>query len=234
VAELVPLSLAARLTTSHLTFLHRNLSTLKCQFTKCHSDVGGAIDANLINTTLIDTVFNANHARVGGAVRILRSRYLYMLRVLVFNNSAQYDGGFALDTEFEGNFSVVERVNITLNSAAKWTGGMRLDHAGGIMKDSWFDGNTATVCGGFFDFTWEPTRRDTTHCVFKNNSAVSRGGAYCAFHILHRSDFRRCMFVQNYCKLSAYSISVESIGSDCGVWDCYFDGKRDQQVRMRF
>jgi hypothetical protein len=212
----------------------RNVTVIGCEFESCQADTGGAIGGSHINMTFIDTAFVKNSARIGGAVHVLNADYVFLLRVLVQNNTAEYDGGFAADTDLEGNFSMVDLINISLNSASKWTGGFRFDHAGGMMKNSYFEGNSAAVCGAFFDFTWAPTNRNTSFCVFKNNSAIARGGAYTCFHILHKSRFADCIFIQNFCNMSAYAISIESIDSRVSLERCIFDGPRDQQVRMRF
>jgi hypothetical protein len=219
---------------SHTHLDWRNVTVTGCLFERCQAETGGAISASHINMTITETSFISNTARIGGAVHALSSQFVYLVRLLVLNNTAAYDGGMAVDSEKGGNCSLVELVNVSANIATKWTGGMRLDHAGGLMRSCWFDGNRAAVCGGFFDFTWSPTDRNTSFCGFWNNTSISRGGAFTAFHILHKSRFSTCLFAHNFCNMSAYAISIESVDADVTLESCAFDGGRDQQVRMKF
>jgi hypothetical protein len=87
--------------------------------------------------------------------------FISLVLLLVLNNSADYDGGIVADSDHGGNYSVVKLVNSSANSAVKWTSEPRLNHAGGLMPSSWFDGAGAAVCGGSFNFTWSPTNRCT-------------------------------------------------------------------------
>jgi hypothetical protein len=211
-----------------------NVTLFDCFFEKCKGDKGGGFFSSYSNVTIFDTIFQNNQARIGGGAHILNSDVIYVRRMIVNRNNAEYDGGFCADTEYEGNASDVNTVNVTFNRAEKWTGGFRIDHAGGNLTFCYFEGNSAVVCGGFFDFAWGPSVREVSYCVFKNNSSVSRGGAYTAFHILHLSQFSEVVFVQNFCNLSADSISVESIEAVVDVKGCTFDGPEEKEVAMRF
>jgi hypothetical protein len=212
----------------------RNVTIANCRFTKCHGDKGGGFFGWYSNVTIFDSVFEENTARIGGGAHILNSDFIHISRLLVARNRAEYDGGLCTDTEFEGNFSDVDTINITFNRAEKWTGGFRMDHAGGNLTRCYFEGNSAVVCGAFFDFTWSPSERNIRYCVFKNNTSISRGGAYTAFHILQIAHFADDIFLHNFCNLSAYSISVESIDEVVTVTRCVFDGPQDREVAMRF
>jgi hypothetical protein len=226
--------LQSRTIRQNTEYYERNVTIEKCHFLKCTGDKGGGFSSWRANVTIFDTVFEENKARVAGAAHILNSDYLFISRMLVTRNTAEYSGGFAGDTDLEGNFSDIDTINITFNHAEKWTGGFRMDHSGGNLVRGYFEGNSAAVCGAFFDFTWAPARRHITQCVFKNNTSVARGGAYTAFHILHGSLFTNDVFVQNRCERSAYSISVESIDATVEVRDCTFDGPENEQISLRF
>jgi hypothetical protein len=203
-------------------------------FADCRGQMGGAIDGHRINTTIIGSVFLSNSAENGGAVRILLSDCIQLVRVLFLNNSAEYCGGFHGDGALHRNQSYVELVNSSCNSATKWIGAMRIDHLGGKMVDSCFAGNSAAVCGAFFEYVWRPATRLELHCVYRNNSAYSRGGAVTIFHIKHQSEFERCLFFQNRCDVSPHSISIESLDAVVRVGDCWFEGEQQDEVRLRF
>jgi hypothetical protein len=219
---------------NHRTFTEVNLTVSLSQFFHCQSDIGGAIDAQDLNTTIADSVFSGNSARIGGAVRILKAEFIFLLRVIFVKNTAEYCAGFHSDTYIHGNNSLVDLVNASFNYATRWVGAMRIDHAGGSLKNSCFEGNSARVCGAFFEYTWTPAKRFFSHCIFKNNSAYSRGGAVTIFHCQHNGEFSHCLFFLNRCNLSADSISIESIFAIVDIFRCVFENSREQEVKMRF
>jgi hypothetical protein len=125
-------------------------------------------------------------------------------------------------------------VNFTNNHADEWTGALRVDHGAGPMSDCVFHNNTASVCAAFFDFAWKPSKRILSFVLFSHNSAQTRAGGFCAFHIMHLSRFESCIFVKNKCKVHANSIYIESSNAIVELKSCTFDGPRDKEIERRF
>ena len=205
-----------------------------CIFLNCISEKGAAVCGTMINFTVSDSKFLNNYAKVGGCILLNKTIFVSYERILFFNNSAEYSATSHTDSQHEANTSYLNLVNISNNFASKWTGGLRIDRAGGIMKNSIFSNNKALVCGGFFDFSWKTSHRTVLYCSFFNNSAKSRGGAYTCSHIMQKTNFTQCLFYHNFCELNAHSISLETIDQIINIFECYFDGIKEKQVSMRY
>jgi hypothetical protein len=67
----------------------------------------------------------------------LSSGFICLVRLLVLNSSAYSDGRIAVDSEHGGNSSFV---NVSANSVAEYTRGLRFDHVSGLL-----DRNRATA-----------------------------------------------------------------------------------------
>lgn len=205
-----------------------------CTFMKCQSVRGGAIAGTQINFTVTDCVFSGNRAKVGGAVLVNRTTFVYYERILFFNNSAEYSASSHTDSHSESNNSYLNLVNVSYNHADKWTGGLRIDRAGGNMTNCCFVFNNAVAAGGFFDFSWNPSRRNVFFCLFMNNTARSRGAAYTCSHIMECTRIENCVFIRNFCEMQVHSISVETIDQNITVSTCLFDGPKEKHIAMRY
>jgi hypothetical protein len=210
------------------------VNILKCTFMMCVSDAGGAISSHTSDIVIRQTIFKHNHARIGGAVHHLFSKSFSYFGNTFLLNRADYNGAGSLDVADGVQTSVFETTNLTLNLARLWSGGWRVDRVGGQVTDSVFDSNSGSVNGAFFDFSWKPAHRSITYCVFKNNSAQARGGAFCAFHLQHNSKWEKIAFVANRCAEGPKSISIESVDTTIWLEDVYFDGKEEEELGMRF
>jgi hypothetical protein len=120
---------------SHTIHIHglfdlRDLPVVGCLFERCHGDKEGVISGLHVNLTVADTSFISNSARIASTLHVLRLGFISFVRLLVLDNSADYDGEIAADSEHGGNYPLVEPVNVCANSAAKWTDGLSLDHPG--------------------------------------------------------------------------------------------------------
>lgn len=216
-----------------LTHSCGNVTVARCSFRHCNASNGGGIYSNNCNVYISDSVFYSNQAEIGGGAHILRCHEFNLTRVLVYNNTASYDGGLVIDIDHKKGYFHIQEANFTKNQAKLWTGALRVDRSGGTTKDCYFDTNSALVCGGYFDFSWNPAVRTLNNCVFKNNTSVARGGAYTAYHIQHRSQFDACWFCFNYCSRDAYSISIENVDSECNVTNCMFSEAENYEIRMK-
>ena len=210
------------------------LDVQKCTFTNCVSNRGGAILATRTNFKVSDSSFISCSANVGGAVLANLSTFIKYTKVLFFNNTANYSAATHTDSSLEKEISEVKLVNTTRNHATYWSGGMRIDRAGGKLEECYFESNSALASGAFFDFAYRNTVRHVSLCFFYNNSAEVRGGAFTCFHIMHNSTFNNCIFVKNYCKEQAHSISLETVDQRVTISNCFFDGPQEEQVSMRF
>ena len=125
-------------------------------------------------------------------------------------------------------------VNVSMNEASMWTGGLRIDRAGGLLKNFVFSDNKALVCGGFFDYTWFPQNRTCSFCIWRNNSAITRGGGVTHFHIRQVSTYINCIFIGNHCEKHPNSISVQSYETHITLSQCWFSGEKDKEIGMNF
>ena len=206
----------------------------KCTFTNCIADRGGAILATRTNFMVSNSSFISCIADVGGAILANLSTSIKYDKILFFNNTANYSAASHTDSNLIEEVSNVKLVNTTRNHAIYWSGGLRIDRAGGKLEECYFESNNALASGAFFDFAYRDTIRHVSLCFFYNNSAEVRGGAFTCFHIMHNSTFNNCIFVKNYCKEQAHSISLETVDQRVTISNCFFDGPQKEQVSMRY
>jgi hypothetical protein len=218
----------------HLGLLHGIINIQSCTILFCTADTGGGICSHDCAVHIRLSLFKFNHARIAGALYHGRSRHFSSYGNTLFSNRADYDGAGTLDVAVEGESADLNATNFTLNVARLWSGAWRVDGVGGRLSHSVFDSNSGSVNGAFFDFSWKPALREVSHCLFRNNSAQARGGAFCAFHLQHRSKFERVAFVGNRCAQGPKSISIESVDAIIWLADVYFDGKEKEELGMRF
>lgn len=215
-----------------------DVTVKRCVFERCNTKKkGGGIIAEHCDSIIItDSYFIQNRARYSGAAFFQDTGLIEISRIIVFGNSAGYIGGVYCDGKAENQtpFCSISNSNYSFNHASKWTGALRIDHGGGSVQSCLFHSNTAESCGAFFDFAWEPSQRHIHSSYFLNNSAHARGGAFCAFHILHRSTFESCSFYNNQCDTSASSIHIESTDSEVTIFSCVFDKDKQTELKMRF
>jgi len=220
---------------SRQEYIDNKYTITKCSFINCKSlTEGGGIESNKATFVITDTVFVGNSASVGGAAHILRCWTSIFKRLVIFLNTAQYAGGVHYDSLNEQNTTDFSFMNVSYNNAEKWGGGFRIDHGGGNITDSVFSHNTARVSSGYFDYAWKPTHKILDRNLFFNNSALSRGAAITVFHIKGSADIFNSYFIQNQCKMSAKSISMENVDGYINIQDCVFDGSKDAEVSSRF
>ena len=212
----------------------QNLKVDHCQFTYCVADRGSCILGTELRIEILHSAFSHNTANVGGAVLCNLSQYITYDKVLFFNNSAKYSAASHTDSSQERDVSSLTFVNTTMNKAELWTGGLRVDRAGGKLANCVFDSNHAFASGAFFDFSYRTTLRVVTYNFYHNNSAQVRSGAFTCFHVMHNSTFDNCIFILNRCEEQAHSISLESVDQRVTIGNCYFDGPLKEQVSMRF
>jgi hypothetical protein len=230
-----PLAFFAREFNLGPVIVHSRLIIIEqCIFTHCTSDTGGAIATDFSDVKVQRSNFRLNQARIGGAAYHKRSVAIVYVGNVFLSNLAEYDGAASLDCEKNQSTIDVQAANWTSNHARLWSGGLRIDALGGTLSNCVFESNSAAVTGGYFDFSWSPAQRNLTYCVFRNNSARERAGAFCAFHIQHRSKFDKVAFVGNRCEKLPNSISIESVDSMIWLEDVYFDGPQDKELGMRF
>jgi hypothetical protein len=220
-----------------LRIIQGALKVSECLFEKCSSEMGGAaLVDHCLFVNISDCVVKRNRATFGGGMHLSCINYSFFTRLSFVDNRAEYIGGVYLDGVIESPspFATITFVNFTNCRAVAWTGGLRLDHGGGPMRDCAYGHNAAGTCGALFDFAWKPSTRNLTHVLFVNNTAEARAGAYCAFHIIHQSQFTECVFVRNACTKVANSIYVESVDSVVRVAACLFSGSEADEIGIRF
>jgi hypothetical protein len=188
----------------------------------------------LINIT--DSILRGNSAMFGGACHFAQTNYSNFERLCFLDNSAEYMGGMYLDGVWESRFPFtnLSDVNFSMCRAEEWTGALRIDHGGGYVTRCVFAADAAKSAGAFFDFAWQPSKRFISLTAFLNNSAHERAAAYCAFHLMHHSQFRKCVFAQNSCETAANAIYVESVDALIDVAECTFDKKEPLEIGIRF
>ena len=207
-----------------------------CVFESCVNmdGEGGAIESNMANFTVSDTSFFKNKARIGGAAHILRSWECKFERVVVCENEADFAAGIHYDSMNEQNTTQFYDMNLTRNTAAKWTGAFRIDHGGGKLFRFVVEGNKALVASGYLDYTWQPTHRILRNWLVRDNNCTSRAAGITIFHIRSSMEVHDSVFLNNQCEISANSISVENVDGYLLVDGCYFTGKQDEEVSSRF
>ena len=224
--------------TKTMSFSYGNLIITNCQFKNCNSpEEGGALQAVEINIVLICNSFHRNVAQICGAAHLISCHSIQWFGNLFFRNEADYNGAFTIDPADNPDSQVnitLSYTNITLNKAKMWTGGFRIDSSGGKISNCAIQGNSARVAGGFFDFSWTPAHRDVTFSVFINNTSKMRGGAVCAFHLMHSSRYFKSVFIKNKCEEESDAISIQSIDSKVVLEDSIFDGPKDEQIGTKF
>ncbi|KAH0794859.1 chlamydia polymorphic membrane protein [Histomonas meleagridis] len=214
-----------------------NVVIYGCSFTGCTTTgKGGGIftdGCNIVNIT--NSIFQNNSARFGGGAYHTQTDQIFLTRITVIDNQAEFIGGLMLDGTEKTNFlSHVKYTNITHNKAIEWCGGIRCDHGGGIFENSVIDSNEAKTSAGFFDFAWKPSKRTLKFSIFSNNIADHRSGGFCAFHVIHESSFSYCEFFGNNCKNDPNSIYIESVDSVVSLENCFFQGEKNEEIGIRF
>lgn len=232
------LKISEKFYSATLIFSYGNLIISNCIFKNCNSPTeGGAIRAHEINLALVCNYFYRNKADICGAAHLISCHAIQWYGNIFLRNEADYNGAFTIDiteSENERKNVTIETTNITTNKAKMWTGGFRIDSSGGKIFDCIIEGNSARVTGGFLDFSWTPAHRDVNFCIFKNNSSKMRGGAVCAFHLMHSSRYFRTLFIKNRCENESDAISIQSIDSKIVIDDSFFDGPQNDQIGMKF
>ena len=213
---------------------NQNIRIVQSVFSHCNGTNGGAISAKSCRIEIANSAFSYNTAESGGAVTAINSSSIRIEQSSFMYNSALYTGALNLDYEKESNDARISSINVTDNRAKEWTGAMRLDRNGGILSNSIFKNNSAPFSGCFFDFTCAPAERSITNCLFAENKANYKGGAYTCFHVKHSSVFSDCFFVENHCENGANSVSVETVDIHVTFRHCTFSGKKDNEVQLRF
>ncbi|KAK8881831.1 hypothetical protein M9Y10_044467 [Tritrichomonas musculus] len=224
--------------TETIKFSSGNLIINNCKFKNCNApETGGALEASEINVGLICTYFHRNTAPICGAAHLISCFSIQWFGNVFTQNEADYNGAFTIDTAEINNLQTnvtIKSTNISLNKAKMWTGGFRIDTSGGKISNCIIYGNTAKVTGGFFDFSWTPAHRDVIFCIFNNNTSKMRGGAVCAFHLMHSSRYFKSVFVKNKCDEDSDAISIQSIDSKIVLDETFFDGTKENQIGMKF
>lgn len=221
-----------------LEFSYGNLIISNTIFKNCNSpDEGGALKAQEINIALICNSFYRNTAHICGAAQLISCHSIQWFGNIFTGNKADYNGAFTIDTAEAGDIRInitIESTNISSNKAEMWTGGFRIDSSGGRLSNCIIDRNSARVTGGFLDFSWTPAHRNVDFCIFFNNTSKMRGGAVCAFHLMHSSHYFKSLFIKNKCEDESDAISIQSIDSKIVIEDSFFDGPKDEQIGMKF
>lgn len=199
-----------------------------------YSQRGGCFRTSHSNLNISNCIFHENSAEIGGAFYALECFYLNLTKSLFIKNQAKYDGALMIDFLREQNSTNIVSCNVSSNAAKKWTGGIRIDRAGGNLTNSLFSHNSAEVSAGFFDYAWMPMHRDINYCFFLNNTANGRGGAYTCFHLMQSVSFLNCLFINNSCNLAFNSISVQAFRNMVNVNACYFNGESDKEIGVLF
>ncbi|OHT07102.1 hypothetical protein TRFO_05331 [Tritrichomonas foetus] len=213
-----------------------DLKVNQCLFENNNAKKGGGLHSEKATVNITNSIFTSNNATFGGGLYIEKSDKAYFSNILIYNNTAEYIGGMFLDGNEENvnHFSQIHFLNASQNSAKEWTGGIRFDHGGGELKNSVIAFNMAETCGGIFDQAWKPSKRYILHSLFINNSAFFRCGSFCAFHIMHQSEFDSCVFSNNYCERNSYSLYIESIDSTITIKNCMFSDEEKKEIEFRF
>jgi hypothetical protein len=223
--------------TKRLRIISGHLHVIQCLFDQCQTRVGGcAFVDHCFLISITDSVLRHSSATFGGACYFSQTNFSNFVRVSFLNNSAGYMGGMYLDGVWESRvpFTNLTDVNFSLCRADDWTGALRIDHGGGAVTNCVFAANAASTAGAFFDFAWNPSKRFLSLTAFLNNTARERAAAYCAFHIMHHSQFTKCVFVGNVCETVAHAIYVESVNTIVDVVECTFDKAESQEIGMRY
>jgi hypothetical protein len=210
----------------------------RCTFVNCSGNTrgGGSLIQTCFSITFSDCIFRSNSAVFAGGLYVVKSNTSSFARISFVKCTAEYMGacyhdGVADVSEPTANFS---DLNFTSNRADEWTGAFRVEHGSGFVNHCIFYQNEATTCGAVFDYSWKPAKRHLSSTAFVNNSSKFRGGAFCAFHIMHLSEFTLCHFRANFCETAASSIYVESANAILDVIGCSFDDPMDRALGMRF
>lgn len=226
-------SLTEKVFTTNFKTSRKNLSLSACAFLNCQGQKGGAVSFYHGTFSAIRTNFVNNSGAIGGAIYLRRCMNLTFEDTAFTLNTAKHDGAayISMDTSSTTRMS---HVNVTQNQAELWTGGLRIERVGGVMRYCMFEGNRALVSGCFFDWAWDSSVRAVENCVFRNNTCVARGGAYTSCNIRQRIKFDDCVFLQNACRDSADSVSIENIEVICNITHCKFSGKQEEEVSMKY
>lgn len=210
------------------------LSIISCQFLKCQGTRGGSVSAESVSTIIYSSNFESNNAETGGAISAFRCDRIDIDQSKFHLNTAKYTGALYLDSATEKNDAFVRSTNFTDNTAVQWTAAMRLDRNGGTLANLVFSNNSALACGAFFDFSYPPCVRNVNECLFVKNRAMSRGGAYCCFHVKQEVNFNKCTFISNMYEGKPNSISIDSVDIVVNLNSCSFTGSEANEIVIRF
>ncbi|MEE0936161.1 MAG: Ig-like domain repeat protein, partial [Methanobrevibacter sp.] len=138
--------------------------------------IGGAIDINADNATVIHSIFTDNHASVGGAIAAgEESGFTKINNVTFTRNGATIDGG-AINLRATG--VSVNDTRFYSNTAGRHGGALMVGGTGknNTIYYSVFEKNTAGDHGGAID--WLAAAGDIFYSNFTANEAVYGGGIY--------------------------------------------------------
>ncbi|WP_296878470.1 Ig-like domain repeat protein [uncultured Methanobrevibacter sp.] len=138
--------------------------------------IGGAIDINANNATIIHSIFTNNHADVGGAIAAgVESGFTKINNVTFTRNGATIDGG-AINLRAKG--VSVNDSRFYSNTAGQHGGALMVGGTGenNTIYYSVFDKNIAGDHGGAID--WMASAGDIFYTNFTANEAVYGGAIY--------------------------------------------------------
>ena len=137
---------------------------------------GGAVDWNASAGNLLNSNFTKNHAIYGGAVFVgAKTNSSYIINSIFTENSAESKGGavdwnasagHVIDSQFYNNTASV-------NGGAIFVGA---NSENGLIKNSIFEGNNATLKGGAVD--WYAKKGNITGSNFTKNHAAYGGAVF--------------------------------------------------------
>ena len=205
---------------NHSRFIGNNITNLDGMHT------GGAIDINALNATIVNSIFENNHAVYGGAVAAGENSGFTKIRNVTFErNGASIDGGAVNlrafggslnDTRFYSNTAVRNGGAVYVGGTGKTNGvysslfddNRAGDHGGAIdwraaaghILDSNFTRNSADYGGGIY-LNGVSSGSVIYHAIFESNTAVKNGGAIdCNATLMNLT---HTLFTSNYADFGA-------------------------------
>ena len=218
---------------NNISFLATLLEIESCLFQACSAVSGGAIKTNFSHIIILKTTFDQNTAENSGACSFLNSHQIEMKHIRFSYNAARYIGAAIANCFTDDKKMFTMRTNFTKNSAEMWCGAFRGDTGTHVTCCCNFFNNSALVGAAYFDFSHKPSNGTHFYNVYQGNNCTARGVVTC-FHILQQIKFDSCFFVENTCRNKPNSIEIESINSVITLSECFFDGKREEEIGQKF
>ena len=215
-----------------LIFFNYIILIKNCIFNFCNNleKKGGAISLKKCNISIKNSIFNNNSANSCGSIDISDSNIVIINNSLISNSKANRNGGAFIDGNNNNDICNLFLTNFSKNKANLWTGGLRIQHNGGLIIYSIFFNNTSNFSGAIFDFSGLPSLRNITLSYFISNISKENSSGFVGYKMLFQGKIDQCYFFNNF----NGSILIFSDSSNINIFNFFFEKNLNNEIFINF